>query len=121
MKATRGFASGDWHSLRFIGIVSDALFGSDVAERTGTLGIALEDTMNRYASRRGLARLVPDWFPLPVNNAYRKGVEEIEDAVLDIIAARRAGDEQREDLLSVLMEAQYEDGEAMTDRQLRDE
>ena len=104
-----------------IGIVSDALFGSDVAERTGALGIALEDTMNRYASRRGLARLVPDWFPLPVNNSYRKGVEEIEDAVLDIIAARRVGDEQREDLLSVLMEAQYEDGESMTDRQLRDE
>jgi cytochrome P450 len=104
-----------------IGIASTALFGADVAHRASAVGPAIEDTMTRYASRRGLARLVPDWFPLPVNNAYRKGVEEIEDTVLDIIAARRADGTQREDLLSMLMEAEYENGEAMTDRQLRDE
>ena len=104
-----------------IGIVSDALFGADVAHRTNALGVALEDTMRRYSSRRGLSRLVPDWFPLQVNNAYRKAVMEIEDTVLDIIASRRADDVEREDLLSVLMEAEYENGEAMTDRQLRDE
>jgi cytochrome P450 len=104
-----------------IGIVSTALFGTDVAHRASAVGPAIEDTMTRYASRRGLSRLVPDWFPLPVNNAYRKGVKEIEDTVLDIIAARRADGKQREDLLSMLMEAEYENGEAMTDRQLRDE
>lgn len=104
-----------------IGVVSSALFGADSAHSTSALGLAIEDTMSRYASRRGLSRLVPDWFPLRVNNAYRKGVEEIEDTVLDIIAARRADGEQHEDLLSVLMDAQYENGEGMTDRQLRDE
>jgi cytochrome P450 len=104
-----------------IGVVSSALFGADSANNTTGLGLAIEDTMTRYASRRGLSRLVPDWFPLPVNNAYRKGVEEIEGTVLDIIAARRADDKQHEDLLSVLMEAEYENGESMTDRQLRDE
>jgi cytochrome P450 len=103
-----------------IGVVSSALFGTASAQST-SLGMAIEDTMTRYASRRGLSRLVPDWFPLPVNNAYRKAVEEIEDTVLDIIAARRADDNEHDDLLSVLMDAQYENGESMTDRQLRDE
>jgi cytochrome P450 len=104
-----------------VGIVSSSLFGSDVAHRTGVLGRALEGTMNRYASRRGAARFAPDWFPLPVNRAYRTAVSEIEDTVLGIISRRRAESTKRSDLLSVLMEARYEDGSAMSDTQLRDE
>ena len=104
-----------------ISVVSNSLFGGEVAHRTHALGAALEDTMNRYASRRGLARFTPDWFPIPVNTAYRHGVSEIEQTVLEIIAARRKETVSRNDLLSILMEARYENGEAMTDRQLRDE
>lgn len=104
-----------------ISVVSNSLFGGEVAHRARALGDALEDTMNRYASRRGVARFTPDWFPIPVNSAYRKGVSAIEQTVLGIIAARRKETASRNDLLSILMEARYENGEAMTDRQLRDE
>ena len=104
-----------------ISVVSNSLFGGEVAHRARALGDALEDTMNRYASRRGVARFTPDWFPIPVNSAYRKGVSAIEQTVLEIIAARRKETASRNDLLSILMEARYENGEAMTDRQLRDE
>jgi cytochrome P450 len=104
-----------------ISVASNSLFGGDVAHRARALGGALEDTMNRYASRRGVARFTPDWFPIPVNSAYRRGVSAIEQTALEIIAARRKETTTRDDLLSILMEARYENGEAMTDRQLRDE
>jgi len=104
-----------------VSIVSSALFGADVAHRTGALGAALEATMNRYASRRGLARFAPEWFPLAVNRSYRAAAGAIEDTVLEIIAKRRAESTERTDLLSILMDARYEDGSAMSDVQLRDE
>ncbi|MFN2601978.1 MAG: cytochrome P450 [Gemmatimonadaceae bacterium] len=104
-----------------ISVVSTSLFGGEIAHRAGALGVALEDTMNRYASRRGIARFTPDWFPIPVNTAYREGVSAIEETVLEIISSRRKDTASRNDLLSILMEARYENGEAMSDRQLRDE
>ncbi len=104
-----------------VSIVSTALFGGDVAHRAGTLGRALEATMDRYAGRRGLSRFAPDWVPLPVNRSYRSAAAAIEDTVLEIIARRRAESAERTDLLSVLMDARYEDGSAMSDTQLRDE
>ena len=104
-----------------ISVASISLFGGDVAHRAHSLGGALEDTMNRYASRRGVARFTPDWFPIPVNRAYRQGVSAIEHTVLEIIESRRKETASRDDLLSILIDARYEDGEAMTDRQLRDE
>ena len=104
-----------------VAIVSRALFGADVAHRTSALGVALEATMSRYASRRGIARFAPEWFPLQVNRSYRRAADSIEDAVLEIIARRRAAPSDRTDLLSVLMHARYDDGTAMTDAQLRDE
>jgi cytochrome P450 len=104
-----------------VAIVSTALFGAEVAHRAAALGDALEATMNRYASRRGFARFAPDWFPLPINRTYLTAVSEIEKTVLEIIARRRAEPANRADLLSVLMEARYEDGSAMSDTQLRDE
>jgi cytochrome P450 len=104
-----------------VSIVSSALFGADVTKKTRALGAALEATMNRYASRRGLSRFAPEWFPLPVNRSYRAAASAIEDTVLGIIAMRRAEPVERHDLLSVLMDARYEDGTAMSDQQLRDE
>lgn len=102
-------------------IVASALFGVDVAHRASALSLALENTMTRFTGRRGFARLLPDWLPLPVNKAYRDGVMEIEDVILEIIESRRADGGNRADLLSLLMEAQDENGEAMSPRQLRDE
>ena len=104
-----------------ISVVSNALFGGDVAHKPAALGVALEDTMSRFASRRGVARFTPDWFPIPVNRAYRRGVSEIEQTVLEIIESRRRDKAPRNDLLSMLTDARYENGEAMTDQQLRDE
>jgi cytochrome P450 len=41
--------------------------------------------------------------------------------IYEEIAARRANSAPREDILSLMMEARYDDGEAMSDKELRDE
>jgi cytochrome P450 len=104
-----------------MGIVAEALFGADVAERAVSVGEALESLMDRWASRRGLARLVPDWAPLGVSARYTEGVRELDEVVRGMIATRRQSGEKRADLLGMLLAARDENGDGMSDVQVRDE
>jgi cytochrome P450 len=52
---------------------------------------------------------------------YGKAVDELDAVVYRIIEEHRQGDQDKGDLLSMLMAAQDEDGSRMTDKQLRDE
>jgi cytochrome P450 len=60
--------------------------------------------------------------PTPGNRAFLRARQTLDSVVFDIIARRRRGETQGQDLLAMLMEAQdAETGERMTDAQLRDE
>jgi len=48
-------------------------------------------------------------------------LQAVDQVIFDIIRQRRASGQNLGDLLSMLMEAQYEDGTRMSDQQLRDE
>jgi cytochrome P450 len=104
-----------------MGIVAEALFGADVAERAVRVGAALESLMDRWASRRGFARLVPDWMPVGVSARYTEGVRELDEVVRQMIATRRQSGEERSDLLGMLLAARDEGGNGMSDAQVRDE
>ena len=104
-----------------MGIVAEALFGADVAERAVSVGAALESLMDRWASRRGLARLIPDWLPVGVSARYTEGVRELDEVVRQMIATRRKSGEERRDLLGMLLAARDESGKGMSDEQVRDE
>jgi cytochrome P450 len=63
----------------------------------------------------------PWWVPLPAHRRLKKALAHL-DAILDgFIRAGRARAEPGDDLLSMLLRAQDEDGSRMTDAQLRDE
>ena len=111
----------DEMKLLLMGIVAEALFGAEVAERAVTVGGALESLMDRWASRRGVARLVPDWVPVGVSARYTEGVRELDDVVREMISNRRASGEERPDLLGMLLAARDESGGGMSDVQVRDE
>ena len=53
--------------------------------------------------------------------AYEKISREFDDLLYAQIEAVRGQTEGREDILSLMLEARYEDGEAMTDKHIRDE
>ena len=65
---------------------------------------------------------LPEWLPHTHNRVARQAVGTIDGIVNRIIAERRADGRDHGDLLSMLMLARDEEtGEAMSDRQLRDE
>ncbi len=64
---------------------------------------------------------VPSWIPTPANARFKRALAVMDDVVQRIIDEHRRG-EPKDDVLSILMAARYEETkDAMSDRQLRDE
>lgn len=103
-----------------LNIVAQALFGADVSDKTEEVGAALEVSLQRFVDRLGFMRLF-DPLPLPRNVRFREKKRVLDRIIYDIVESRRRSDEDRGDLLSMLLHAQDEDGSRMTDEQLRDE
>jgi cytochrome P450 len=75
------------------------------------------------AIQRRLARPVPlpDWLPTPANLRVRRAERHLHGVIDGFIRQGRARKEPGNDLLSMLLHAQDEDGSRMTNEQLRDE
>jgi len=69
---------------------------------------------------RSIIRL-PTSLPTPANLRARRAVRALDDVVFRIIGERRRSGEEHHDLLSMLLHARGEDGQGMSDQQLRDE
>lgn len=105
-------------------IAAETFFGSDVSERAGDIGRALNDIMDDFVAR-GSKIPLPDDFPSPTNRRFDRATAALDKVVFKIIEERRGqeteGDGGRNDLLTLLLRAQDDDGTQMSDRQLRDE
>ncbi len=100
-------------------IVGKTLLSTDVHDAADQVGGAVT-VLNEWADR-ALDSLLPIGFPTPSTLRAKDAARTLDRIIGEIIARRRAG-EQAEDLLGMLMETRdAETGEAMTDRQLRDE
>ena len=97
----------------------------------GTTLLGVETDSHRDAVRAGAEAIrartaqnpvsvqIPEWVPTPSNRRYRRGVAEFEAAVDDLVAERRREDGDRDDLLSLLLDAEYEDGSAPDEDEIR--
>jgi cytochrome P450 len=101
-------------------IVSKTLFDADVTRDAKEIGETL-DVLLQIAANFGRTILVPLWVPSPRNIRAKLGIKRLEKVIYRIIAERRANGRDTGDLLSILLQAQDEDGTHMNDRQLRDE
>jgi cytochrome P450 len=101
-------------------IVAKVLFDADVAGEVTTIGSALDDATHEIRTRFRRPFRIPDAVPIPGNLRYRSAVRRLDSVVDRIIEEHRARD-GRGDLLSMLMQARDDDGQPMTDAQLRDE
>lgn len=103
-------------------IVSETLLGRDVSSAADEVGAAITDLLENVQGRMTLPVDVPLHWPTPRNRAYHRAAGVVDRVVLDMIAARRRESGAHDDLLAMLIEARDEEtGEAMDDRQLRDE
>lgn len=100
-----------------LAIVSKTIFGKDVSGDSARIGEAL--TVLQHTA--GNPPLLPPWVPTPRKRQQAKALRQLDEVTYRLIAERRADTGEHGDLLSLLMNARDEDGEGMSDKQVRDE
>jgi cytochrome P450 len=103
-------------------IVGKTLFDADVLSEAAAFGQALTTAMHATIDRATTIISPPLSWPTPGNRNFRRAIARLDATVYRIIDERRTHNQDRGDLLSMLLEAQDEDdGSRMTDQQVRDE
>jgi cytochrome P450 family 135 len=104
-------------------VIMRSVFGAEEAERLGRLrGLLHRLTQALNDSRRlsMAAALGPRW--LARESGFREAMAPVEEALLEEVdRRRRAGENGRKDIVSILIDARYEDGSPLSERDLRDE
>ncbi|MBZ0280144.1 MAG: cytochrome P450 [Anaerolineae bacterium] len=98
-------------------IVAKTLFDADVSDQIERVGKAMEAVQ----SLAGPPPVIPPWVPTPHEFRLRRAGQTLDDIIYGIIREWHKTGEDKGDLLSMLLLAETEDGERMTDQQARDE
>lgn len=100
-------------------IVAAALFDVDIREDAPEIRSSFRAITEEFRKRTARPISLPAWMPTPRNRRYQRALERLDDFVYDIFDRRRAdpGDE----IVSMLLKTDSEDGRVMDDKQLRDE
>jgi cytochrome P450 len=103
-------------------IVGLCLMSTDLSDASDRVAGALSELLHLTVDRITRPFAPPMFVPTPKNRAYKRALAQLDRVVFDIIAERRRTNEEKNDLLDMLMRARDEEtNEGMTDRQLRDE
>jgi cytochrome P450 len=108
-------------------IIGKVLFDIDMLKETDELGAAMATGFEHTVRKLSSPFMLPENWPTPYNRRVREATNFLENRMLQMIEERRSQREQRQhaserlDLLSVLLDAQDEDGGHMSDRQVMDE
>jgi cytochrome P450 len=107
-----------------LGIVTSALFNVDLTQESSVLSALLEN-VRKYLNRR---RFSPLSFharrinlPFTTYGRFVRAKALLDKTIYDVVANRRALEEDTGDIVSMLLAAQDEDGSTLTDTQIRDE
>lgn len=98
-------------------IVARTLFHTDVRENATDIAT----TMEAINETSGQNTLLPTWVPTPQELLARKAVRDMDEYVYALIAERRQHGEDNGDLLSMLLLAEDDEGNRMSDKEVRDE
>ncbi|MBK6529346.1 MAG: cytochrome P450 [Deltaproteobacteria bacterium] len=103
-------------------IVARTLFSADVEGVGAVIGPALDAVLDWYSNPILVSNPWLMSTPLPAARRHREAIAAMRGIIDGIIRQRRATpDPDNHDLLAMLLAAQDEDGERMTDAQVRDE
>ena len=98
-------------------IVGRTLFDADASTTANQVKKAV-DVVQKASNT---ATLLPAWVPTPLRIRSRRARDMLDKIVYGFINQRRKTGEDRGDLLSMLLLSEDDDGERMTDLQVRDE
>ena len=102
------------YTLRVLG---KTLFGVDTDNHRQAIRTGAEAILER-SSQNPVSVDLPDWLPTPSNRRYRRGIDQLESVVDDLIASTDGtGDDQN--LLSMLVSASTEEDGGPTESEIR--
>ncbi|MFT5682885.1 MAG: cytochrome P450 [Myxococcota bacterium] len=102
-------------------VVAKTLFNADVRAGTGTVAEAMNTLNVEMLNHIYMPIPVPSWWPSERNKRKMSAIEDIEQIVRGVIAERRESGEDHGDLLSMLVSARTDDGDGLTDKEIRDQ
>ena len=107
-------------------VIIRAVFGIEDRERVEHLRGLLDRMLDMVVSvprMLAMSLVRKDLGPWSPWGSFRRARAAVDEVLYDQIARRRGGEggEERDDILSLLLEARDEDGQPMSDRELRDE
>lgn len=105
-------------------IVVKTLFDLDkteMAAQAGRIGEAIHEL--QLLTNKDIQRAIPQpaWLPSADNRRRRKYRPLLDDTINDIIRSRRGESADRGDLLSMFLQARTEDGQPLSDQEIRDQ
>ena len=103
-------------------IVAKTLFDADVTGGDSDIvGSSMHTLQECMVEHINMPLPVPKWWPGATNKRKLKAIADIENIVQGIIDERRASKQDRGDLLSMMVFAQDDEGNGMTNTELRDQ
>ncbi|MEA2531097.1 MAG: hypothetical protein QOG89_2741 [Thermomicrobiales bacterium] len=126
-RALPGWRDGETYDIQremihvTLATVAESLFGVGVDEYLDRISAAVGQLIGASAARLNTYFAIPEWLPTPANRRLRHGARELERVVHRLVAARRAGGGDHDDLLSRYFHARDAENGWMSDELLRDE
>ncbi len=102
-------------------IVAKTLFDAELSDQAAVIGQAIETLQHIAGLDFRVQNTIPDWLPLARNRRRTEAGETLNRVIREIIRERRQANEDRGDLLSMLLLSEDESGARMTDQEARDE
>jgi cytochrome P450 len=103
-------------------IAGETLLSTDPSDHANSVSSALTTVLYEANYRMNRLLVLPPSVPTPRQKRYEQAATTLDQLVLNIIEQRRSGQENRDDLLQMLLDARDDQtGEGMTNKQLRDE
>jgi cytochrome P450 len=102
-------------------VLLKAMFGTAIDPDDVDRTVADFRHIGRFMAGRLLTVWAPERMPVPFQRRGRPAVARVNQLIDRLVAERRADTAEHHDLLSLLVDARFEDGSPLTDGELRDE
>lgn len=106
-------------SLLTVKVITQSMFGVDGTETAQEIIKALDTIMLQYFHQAEVFFLLPTWLPTIGNWKAHRATKRLNEIVCDIIEQRRQF--PKDDLLSIMLSIKDENGNQLSDKELRDE
>jgi cytochrome P450 len=100
-------------------IVAASLMGTDLTGRSSEIADATLEALEVVVARARVPITPPDWLPTPANRVLKRSVARLDEAVREMMAARRQ--DPGDDLLGLLLSVRDDQGRALSAEQIRDQ